>query len=136
MSVRAILYSTLMSIVVLLAACGEVGSQIPERPLLYGDEILEEMHRIQAANEELIPALIDFNAYPIPLGIDGRNGFTLLEDYICWNSCPGVGALFLIYQDVPSKWKCEDAGGTVINSPVAIPGVEPDYYFGCVPKTG
>lgn len=135
MSVRAILMSTPILILSLLAACGDIGTQLPEHPLLYSNEIRGEIERIKGENAVLIPGLVEFDSYPKVLGIDGRNGFILLEDYICWRSCPGVGAIFLIYQDVPDKTKCEEVGGLVVRTPVAMPGVEPDDYFGCIPKT-
>ena len=39
----------------------------------------------------------------ISVGVDFRNGKMLVDKVICWDSCPDVGMVFLLYQNVESS---------------------------------
>ena len=45
----------------------------------------------------------DPSGYSISVGVDFRNGKMLVDKFICWDSCPDVGMVFLLYQNVESS---------------------------------
>ena len=54
----------------------------------------------------------------------------LIEKFICWDSCPDVGMVVLVYQNVGSVQDCHEAVvGTLLMSPEPIPGI----FLGCRP---
>ena len=71
----------------------------------------------------------DPRAYPLFAGIDVRNGRTLIKKFICWDGCPEMGKVYLVYQDVSTEEACFTAIGEALISPVPIPGA----YWGCLP---
>ena len=54
----------------------------------------------------------------------------LIEKFICWDSCPDVGMVFLLYQGVESAEACPDA---VVGTPLISPEPMPGEYWGCRP---
>ncbi len=71
----------------------------------------------------------DLSEYPAFVGIDVRNGKTLIEKFICWDGCPELGKVYLVYQAVATEEACLKATGSPLISPVPIPGA----YWGCEP---
>ena len=52
---------------------------------------------------------------------DARNGKKLVEKFICWDICPDVGMVFLMYQGVDSVEACADSvKGAPLISPEPI----------------
>lgn len=72
----------------------------------------------------------DPSVYPVIVGVDPRNGRMLVEQFICWDVCPDVGMVFLLYQDVRSAEACADL---VAGSPLFSPDPIPGQYWGCRP---
>ena len=57
----------------------------------------------------------DPSGYSISVGVDFRNGKMLVDKFICWDSCPDVGMVFLLYQNVESSEACN---GSVAGTPL------------------
>ena len=88
---------------------------------------LERLHQINLTVEE---GDFDFSRYPISVGVDPRNGKMLVEKFICWDACPDVGMVFLLYESVETEQACVD---TLMGSPLVSPDPIPGQYWGCRP---
>ena len=53
-----------------------------------------------------------------------------MEKFICWDSCPYVGMVFLMYQNVESAKACSEA---VVGTPMFAPESIGGDYWGCRP---
>ena len=100
-----------------------------EDPVMTTDEMEEELRRLHLVNLTVGSKEFDPGIYPAFVGVDFRNGKTLINKFICWDVCPEVGMVFLVYQDVGNEQACVDAKGTPLISPDLI-GNE---YWGCRP---
>ena len=118
----------LISVLVFTLACSSVGTQLAEKPLMFDNQIEEELQRVKKINQTLDVSKIDFEAYPKTVGIDARNAKVVLEQFLCWENCPENGEIYLIYEDVNSKQDCVIAGGRVLVSPLTP---SPGEYVGC-----
>lgn len=118
----------LISMLVFTLACSEVGTQLAEKPLMFDDEIEEELSRVKKANQTLDITTVDLAAYPKTVGIDARNAKVVLERFICWENCPENGEIYLVYEDVDSKQDCVIAGGRILVSPLTP---SPGEFVGC-----
>ena len=72
----------------------------------------------------------DPSGYSISVGVDFRNGKMLVDKFICWDSCPDVGMVFLLYQNVESSEACN---GSVVGTPLSSPELILAEYWGCRP---
>jgi len=88
---------------------------------------LERLHRI---NLTVGSGDFDPSVYPVSVGVDARNGKMLVEKFICWDDCPDVGMVFLLYESVDTEEACRDA---VVGSPLVSPEPIPGDYWGCRP---
>ena len=89
-----------------------------------------ELERLHEINSTVGSEEFDPGDYPISVGIDVRNGKILMEKFICWDDCPNVGKVFLVYQDVESAQACVDSW---LGSPLFSPDPIPGQYWGCRP---
>ena len=89
-----------------------------------------ELARLHEINLTVSEGDFDPSVYPISVGVDVRNGKMLIEKFICWDSCPDVGMVFLLYQGVESAEACLDA---VVGTPLISPEPMPGEYWGCRP---
>ena len=65
-----------------------------------------EMERLHALNLTVSSGNFDTTAYPRMIGVDSRNGKMLVEKFVCWDICPDVGMVFLLYHNVESAQAC------------------------------
>jgi hypothetical protein len=99
-------------------------------PVMTTEGMERELPRLHEINLTVSEAGFDPSPYPISVGVDARNGKMLVEKFICWDACPDVGMVFLLYQSVGSAEACADVVvGTPLFSPAPIPG----DYWGCRP---
>ena len=120
-------------VIALAVACGnDIGTHLPETPLMFKKEVVAELDRIAEFNRIVDPETIDLEEYPETLGIDARNSKIVLAQYYCWGNCPETGAIFLVYEAVESVEDCLAFGGRILNSPVSESG----YYVACQPRVG
>ena len=54
----------------------------------------------------------------------------LVDKVICWDSCPDVGMVVLLYQNVESSEACN---GSVVGTPLSSPELILAEYWGCRP---
>jgi len=127
----------------LAVACdGEIGTQLPETPLMFDDEINAAFERIDEVNRTTDFSEVNHEKYPVTLGIDARNSKIILEQHYCWGNCPETGAIFLVYEAVNSEDDCQAVEGSVLNSPVLgspasdSPASPFDGYAACQPRIG
>jgi len=88
-----------------------------------------ELARLHQVNLTVGTESFDPGDYPVAIGVDMRNGKFLSEQFICWDTCPDVGMVFLLYRFVDGVEACHSAGGVPLISPDPIPG----EYWGCRP---
>jgi len=74
--------------------------------------------------------LSDPGIYLISVDVDFRNGKMLADKFICWDSCPDVGMVVLLYQNVESSEACN---GSVVGTPLFSPEPILGEYWGCRP---
>lgn len=98
-------------------------------PVMSTGQIQAELARLHQINLTVGDGEFDPSIYPAFVGIDVRNGKVLLEKFICWDSCPDVGMVFLLYENVGTEEECVNAVGSPLISPDPIPG----DYWGCRP---
>lgn len=94
------------------------------------DDMQAEMERLHALNLTVSSGNFDTTPYPMMVGVDSRNGKMLVEKFICWDTCPEVGMVFLLYYDVESAEACVEA---VVGTPLISPPPIPGEYWGCRP---
>jgi len=98
-------------------------------PIMTPDQMQTELLRLNEINLTVGNGKFDPNEYPISVGIDLRNGKVLVEKFICWDICPEVGAVFLLYMGVGTELECDAALGVPLYSREPIPG----RFWGCRP---
>ncbi len=89
-----------------------------------------ELERLHAINLTVANGNFDPGVYSISVGVDFRNGKMLVDKFICWDSCPDVGMVFLLYQNVESSEACN---GSVVGTPLFSPEPILGEYWGCRP---
>ena len=99
-------------------------------PVMTPDVMQAELERLHEINLTVGSGDFDPSVYPVIVGVDSRNGKMLVEQFICWDVCPDVGMVFLLYQDVRSAEACADS---VVGSPLFSPDPIPGQYWGCRP---
>ena len=129
MRLPVVIFGSLL--IALALACGnDIGTHLPDTPLMFDSEVTAEFERIDEVNRTLDPEMLDLKKYPKTLGIDARNSKIVVEQYFCWENCPETGAVFLIYEAVESVEDCLAFGGRILNSPVSYDG----EYVACQPR--
>ena len=115
---------------ILLACTGPTFKRDIHDPVKSTEEIQAVLERLHQVNLTVGSEEFDANIYPLFVGIDVRNRKTLVEKFICWDVCPDVGMVFLVYQDVDSADECVNS---VVGTPLISPDPIPGQYWGCRP---
>ncbi|PKB71658.1 MAG: hypothetical protein BZY87_04085 [SAR202 cluster bacterium Io17-Chloro-G6] len=113
---------------IVLGCTGPTFNRAIHDPVTSTEELQTQLARLEQVNLTVAGGKFDLGRYPALVGIDIRNGNTLVEKFICWDGCPELGQVFLVYQGVGSKEACLNTEGSPIISPVPIPGES----WGCV----
>ena len=120
---------TLILLIVVLG-CARTDYGAFRDPAMSTQDMQVELERLHRINLTVGTDEFDPSDYPIMVGVDPRNGKMLSEKFICWDDCPAVGMVFLMYQNVSSEDACtRSVVGTPLWSPEPIPG----QYWGCRP---
>jgi len=99
-------------------------------PVMTTEGMEKELARLHEINLTVSKGGFDPSAYPISVGVDARNGKMLIEKFICWDDCPNVGMVFLLYQNVGTVEACHEA---VVGTPLISPDPIPGQFWGCRP---
>ena len=98
-------------------------------PVVDEERLEAEFEKLRKLNKTLGHKDFDPDLYPAFLGIDVRNGKTLIKKFVCEDGCPGSGTVYLVYHDVSTEYDCVNARG----APIVSQGTEPDELIGCEP---
>ena len=123
-----VLGAALLSMI--LACTGPTFRRGIHDPVKSTEEIQAAMERLHQINLTVGTSDFDPSVYPVSVGIDARNGKMLIEKFICWDICPDVGMVFLMYQGVDSVEACADS---VVGAPLISPDPIPGEFWGCRP---
>ena len=115
---------------IILLACAQPEYLTFNDPVMSTELMQAELDRLHQINLTVASGDFDHSVYPIAVGVDSRNGKMLVEKFICWDECPDVGMVFLLYQNVPSEEACVDA---LVGTPLFSPEPTPGQYWGCRP---
>ena len=116
-------------LIVLLGCTGPTFTRQNHDPVMTTEKMEVELERVNQLNLTVGSEDFDPGDYPAFVGIDVRNGRTLINKFFCWDGCPEMGKVSMVYQGVVTEEDCFYAIGTPIISPVPIPGA----YWGCQP---
>ena len=116
-------------LLILLGCTGPSFERTIDDPVMTPAEMESELERLHQVNLTVGSEGFDPGIYPLFVGVDVRNGKTLINKFICWDGCPELGKVYLVYQALDTADACIDATGSPIISPVPIPGA----YWGCQP---
>ena len=111
-------------------ACTQPDFRTLSDPVMSTDAMQAELERLHAINLIVANGNFDPGVYLISVGVDFRNGKMLVDKVICWDSCPDVGMVFLLYQNVESSEACN---GSVVGTPLFSPELILAEYWGCRP---
>ncbi len=118
------------ALLIILLACSKPDFRTFSDPVMSTADMQAEMERLHVLNLTVSDGNFDTSPYPMMVGVDSRNGKMLVEKFICWDICPDVGMVFLLYYNVESEQACiESVVGRPLISPPPIPG----DYWGCRP---
>ena len=87
-------------LLLVLLGCTRLDFSTINDPVMSIQRMQAELERLHEINLTVGSEEFDPGDYPISVGIDVRNGKILMEKFICWDDCPNVGKVFLVYQDV------------------------------------
>jgi hypothetical protein len=127
-ALRLLVVASAFSIVLL--ACTQPDFRTFSDPVMSTDAMQAELERLHAINLTVANGNFDPSGYSISGGVDFRNGKMLVDKFICWDSCPDVGMVFLLYQNVESSKACN---GSVVGTPLFTPEPILGEYWGCRP---
>ena len=113
----------------ILACTGPTFRRTVDDPVMTPVEMESELEQLRQLNLTVGSEGFDPGWYPVFAGIDVRNGKILIKKFVCWDGCPELGKVFLVYKGVVTEEDCFKAKGSPIISPVPIP----DAYWGCQP---
>ena len=116
-------------LLILLGCTGPSFTRDTHDPVMSPTDMQAELERLHQVNLTVGSENFDPGIYPLFAGVDVRNGETLIKKFICWDGCPELGKVYLVYQAVDTEEACVNATGSPIISPVPIPGA----YWGCQP---
>ena len=114
---------------VLFGCTGPTFTRPNHDPVMTTEEMKDELARLRQVNLTVGSEDFDPGDYPAFVGVDVRNGKTMINKFICWDGCPELGNVYLVYQGVATEEDCFYAIGSPLISPVPIPGA----YWGCQP---
>ena len=123
-------YGTALALLVVLLGCTRPDFSTINDPVMSTQEMQIEMERLHQINLTVGSEDFDPGVYPVLVGIDIRNGKMLIEKFICWDSCPDQGMVFLLYENVGTEEACVSA---VVGTPLISPDPIPGQYWGCRP---
>ena len=103
------------ALVLILLGCTRPDFRTFSNPVMTTEDIQAEMERLHRINLTVSSGGFDTSPYPVSVGVDLRNGRMLVEKFICWDTCPEVGMVFLLYQGVRTEEECVAA---VVGSPL------------------
>lgn len=118
------------ALVLILLGCTRPDFRTFSNPVMTTEDIQAEMERLHRINLTVSSGGFDTSPYPVSVGVDLRNGRMLVEKFICWDTCPEVGMVFLLYQGVRTEEECVAA---VVGSPLISPEPIPGDFWGCRP---
>ena len=118
------------ALLLMLVGCTRPDFRTFSNPMMTTDDIQAEMERLHRINLTVSKGGFDTSPYPVSVGVDLRNGRMLVEKFICWDTCPEVGMVFLLYQGVRTEEECVAA---VVGSPLISPEPIPGDFWGCRP---
>jgi hypothetical protein len=114
----------------LLLGCTTPDFRTFSDPVMSTEAMQVELELLHEINLTVKNGDFDHSAYPMSVGVDPRNGKMLVEKFICWDACPDVGMVFLLYGSVETE---EDCVAAVVGSPLISPEPIPGQYWGCRP---
>ena len=117
-------------LLVILLGCTQPDFRTFSDPVMTTGAMEAELARLHVLNLTVADGGFDHSAYPVSVGVDLRNGRMLVAKFICWDSCPDVGMIFLLYRNVESAEACVS---TVVGTPLISPGPSQGEYWGCRP---
>ena len=115
---------------IVLLACTQPDLRTFSDPVISTDAMQAELERLHSINLTVANGNSDPGGYPVSVGVDSRNGKVVVEKFICRDSCPDVGMVFLLYQNVDSSEACN---GSVVGTPLFSPEPILGEYWGCRP---
>jgi len=118
------------ALLVLLLGCTAPDFRTFSDPVMTTEAMQAELEQLHEINLTVKDGDFDHSRYPISVGVDPRNGKMLVEKFICWDACPDVGMVFLLYGSVETE---EDCVAAVVGSPLISPEPIPGQYWGCRP---
>ena len=118
------------ALLVLLLGCTAPDFRTFSDPVMTTEAMQAELEQLHEINLTVKDGDFDHSAYPMSVGVDPRNGKMLVEKFICWDACPDVGMVFLLYGSVETEEACAAA---VVGSPLISPEPMPGQYWGCRP---
>ena len=125
-----LIFGLALVLLIVVVGCTRTDYGAFHDPVMSTDDIQAELERLHQINLTVGTDEFDPSDYPIVVGVDPRNGKMLTEKFICWDECPAVGMVFLMYQGVATEEACaQSVVGTPLWSPEPIPG----QYWGCRP---
>ena len=117
-------------LIMIILGCTKPDFRTFSNPMMTTGDMEVELARLHEINLTADSGNFDTSIYPLYVGVDARNGRMLVEKFICWDKCPDVGMVFLLYQNVETPEACVQAVvGTPLFSPAPISG----RYWGCRP---
>ena len=119
-----------VALLFLILGCTKPDFRTINDPVMSTGQMQSELERLHEINLTVGSDDFDPNDYPVSVGIDIRNGKILVEKFICWDGCPEVGMVFLLYERVDTVQACIDS---VFGSPLMSPEPIPGDYWGCRP---
>lgn len=124
------LFGVVAFFMIFLLGCTKPDFRTFNDPVMTTSAMQAELERLHEINLTVGDGGFDTSRYPISVGVDARNGKMLVEKFICWDECPDMGMVFLLYQNVESAEACAAA---VVGTPLFSPEPLPGQYWGCRP---
>lgn len=124
------LFGAALVLLIVALGCTTPDFRAFTNPVMTTKLMQAEMERLHQINQNVANGDFDPSDYPVSVGIDVRNGKMLVEKFICWDACPNVGMVFLLYRGVETEAACADA---LVGLPLISPDPIPGQYWGCRP---
>lgn len=125
-----LIFGGVVAFLFLLLGCTTPDFRIFSDPAMSTEVMQVELELLHEINLAVKDGDFDHSAYPMSVGVDPRNGKMLVEKFICWDACPDVGMVFLLYGSVETEEAC---AATMVGSPLISPEPIPGQYWGCRP---
>ena len=105
-----------------LLGCAKPDFRTFSEPVMSTTLMQAELERLHRINLTVGSGDFDPSVYPVSVGVDARNGKMLVEKFICWDDCPDVGMVFLLYERVDTVQACIDAVRAGVGSAHMVDG--------------